>query len=80
MKYPLGESNPTHLSALQQRTYDDSVMPGGAQSGAIADEIGQFSHSAEMRNGTSLLEVIRLLTGMVPEERAALIELLKTLG
>ena len=52
----------------------------GAKSGATADGTVEFSHLAAAGTGTSLLEVIRLLTKMAPDERAALIELLKTCG
>lgn len=55
-------------------------MPGGAKSGATADETVEFSHSAATGTGTSLVEVIRLLSVMAPDERAALIDFLKTWG
>ena len=55
-------------------------MPGGAKSGALADEFGPDSQSPETCTGNSLLDAIRLLTDMPPDERAALIELLKAWG
>jgi len=55
-------------------------VPGGAKSGATADELSPFSPLAETRPRTSLLEVIRLLAEMGPDERTALIEFLKTWG
>lgn len=79
-KYPLGESNLSQLSAFMPSTYKESVMPGGAKSGATADETVEFPHSAATGTGTSLVEVIRLLSVMAPGERAALIDFLKTWG
>jgi len=76
----LGESNLSHLSAVFPSTYEEPTMPGGAESGATADIISEFSHSLETRTGNSLLDAIRVLTDMPPNERAALIELLKTWG
>ncbi|MBN1591219.1 MAG: hypothetical protein JW888_17030 [Pirellulales bacterium] len=55
-------------------------MPGGAKSGALEDEFAHDSQSSETCTGNSLLHAIRVLTDMPPDERAALIELLKTWG
>jgi len=79
-QYPLGESNPTPLSALYQISCDDATMPGGAKSGATLDETVEFSHSAAAGTRASLLQVIRLLTEMAADDRAALIDFLKTWG
>lgn len=79
-QHPLGESNLSQLSAFMPSTYKESVMPGGAKSGATADETVEFPHSAATGTGTSLVEVIRLLSVMAPDERAALIDFLKTWG
>jgi len=79
-QYPLGESNPSQLSDCLPSTYGESTMPGGAKSGAIADEIGRFSHSVAAGTKASLLEVIHLLSELAPDERAALIDFLKTWG
>jgi len=68
------------LSALLQGSCENQDMPGGAKSGALGDEIGPISQSFETRVESSLLDAIRLLTDMPPDERAALIELLKTWG
>jgi hypothetical protein len=79
-KYPLGESNQSQLSAFLPSTYEESDMSGGANSGALQDEFGPDLPSLETCTGNSLLDAIRVLTDMPPDERAALIELLKTWG
>jgi len=76
----LGESNQSLLSALLTSTYEKQNMPGGAKCDALSDEFGPVMQSAEMQTGNSLLDAIRLLSDMPPDERAALIELLKTWG
>jgi hypothetical protein len=78
--YPLGESHQSPLSAFIPDTYETSNMPGGANSGALSDEFGPVLQSPETSTGNSLLDAIRVLTDMPPDERAALIELLKTWG
>ncbi|MBN1587885.1 MAG: hypothetical protein JW888_00055 [Pirellulales bacterium] len=79
-QYPLGESNQSQLSAVLPDTYDNQDMPGGANSGALSDEFDPDSPSPGTFAGNSLLDAIRVLTDMPPDERAALIELLKTWG
>ena len=79
-QHPLGESSPSQLSDIVPTTYEESIAQGGAKSGVLADEIGSPSQSLETRDGASLLDAIRVLTNMPPDERAVLIELLKTWG
>lgn len=76
----LGESNQQQLSALLPNTYEDLDMPGGANSDASSDDFGPILESPETCTGNSLLDAIRVLTDMPQDERAALIELLKTWG
>jgi len=66
--YPLGESNLSQLSALLSDTYEESDMPGGAKSGALADMMGPILQSSETRAESSLLDTIRLLTDMPADE------------
>jgi len=55
-------------------------MPGGANSDASSDDFGPILEAPETCTGNSLLDAIRVLTDMPQDERAALIELLKTWG